>query len=42
MRVAVAGEPNREALEDLVHSYSLPVELVPVNEDDLRDALRAL
>jgi general secretion pathway protein E len=42
VRVAVAGEPNREALEDLVHSYSLPVELVPVAEDDLRDAVRAL
>ena len=42
VRVAVAGEPNREALEDLVHSYSLPVELVPVEEDELRDALRAL
>jgi general secretion pathway protein E len=42
VRVAVAGEPNREALEDLVHSYALPVEVVPVAEEDLREAIRAL
>ncbi|MGH7525119.1 MAG: GspE/PulE family protein [Gemmatimonadales bacterium] len=40
VRVAVAGEPNTEALDDLHHSYGLPVEIVPVSEDDLREAIR--
>jgi len=40
VRVAVAGEPNREALDDLQASFGVPVELVPVGEDELREAIR--
>jgi general secretion pathway protein E len=40
LRVAVSGEPNTEALDDLRLSYSLPLELVPVGEEELRDAIR--
>jgi general secretion pathway protein E len=40
LRVAVAGEPNSEALDDLRDSYGLALELVPVDEEQLRDAIR--
>jgi general secretion pathway protein E len=40
LRVAVAGEPNSEALDDLRDSYGLALELVPVDEGHLRDAIR--
>jgi general secretion pathway protein E len=40
LRVAVAGEPHAEALEDLRESYGLPLDLVAVEEDALRDAIR--
>ncbi len=38
--MAVAGDPDPDALEDLAESYGVPVEIVPVPEDDLRDAIR--
>jgi len=40
LRVAVAGRPHDEALEDLRVSYGLPLELVPVQEIELQDAIR--
>ena len=40
VRVAVAGEPHPEAMQDLADSFGLPLELVPVAEDELRDAIR--
>jgi general secretion pathway protein E len=40
LRVAVAGEPNGEALDDLRAFYSAPLELVSVTEDELRAAIR--
>ncbi|HEU4648247.1 MAG TPA: GspE/PulE family protein [Gemmatimonadales bacterium] len=40
VRVAVAGEPHAEALDDLADSYGLPVEVVAVAPDALRDAIR--
>src|SRR4051794_8285484 len=40
LRVAVAGVPHEEALEDLRDSYGLPVEIVPVGEDELHEAIR--
>ena len=40
LRVAVAGEPNLEALEDLHRSYGLPVETVPVKEEELLESIR--
>src|SRR4051812_15164094 len=40
LRVAVAGEPNADALADLRDSYGLALELVPVDDDQLRDAIR--
>jgi general secretion pathway protein E len=40
LRVAVSGEPNTEALDDLRLSYMLPLELVPVGEEALSDAIR--
>jgi general secretion pathway protein E len=36
----VAGEPNAEALEDLRQSYGVPIEVIPVTEDDLQEAIR--
>jgi general secretion pathway protein E len=39
VRVAVAGEPNAEAVADLRSSYGLPVDLVQVEEPDLRAAI---
>jgi general secretion pathway protein E len=40
LRVAVAGAPHDEALADLRDSYGLPLELVPVEEVALQDAIR--
>ncbi len=40
LRVAVAGDPNREAMEDLEQSFGLPLEILSVGEDELRDAIR--
>jgi general secretion pathway protein E len=40
LRVAVVGDPNPDALEDLERSYGVPLDLVPVNHDDLQDAIR--
>src|SRR3954466_12859253 len=40
LRVAVAGAPHHEALEDLRDSYGMPVEIVPVEEEDLQAAIR--
>ena len=41
LRVAVAGAPHAEAMQDLKQSYGLPLELVPVTEAELREAIRA-
>ncbi len=41
LRVAIAGEPNAEAIEDLRLSYGVGVELVPVEEEALKDAIRS-
>ena len=40
LRVAVAGEPHEEALEDLRTSYGVPLELVAVTADELETAIR--
>lgn len=40
LRVAVAGQPNRDALEDLEQSYGVDVVTEPVDEQDLADAIR--
>jgi general secretion pathway protein E len=41
LRVAVAGEPHAEALDDLRRSYAdATLELVPVSPDELHDAIR--
>jgi type II secretory ATPase GspE/PulE/Tfp pilus assembly ATPase PilB-like protein len=40
LRVAVAGEPHEEALEDLRSSYGVPLELVAVTADELETAIR--
>src|SRR4051812_31955742 len=40
LRVAVAGAPHDEALEDLRDSYGLPLELVTVEEAELQEAIR--
>lgn len=40
MRVAVAGETNADALEDLRQSYARPLELVNVSAEELTDAIR--
>lgn len=40
VRVAVAGDPHAEAIEDLRVSYGVPVEVVPVGEEDLLEAIR--
>ncbi len=40
LRVAVAGEPNADALDDLHESYGLPLEVIPVDADELREAIR--
>jgi hypothetical protein len=40
LRVAVAGKPAPEVLEDLELSFGVPLELVPVSHQDLLDAIR--
>ena len=40
LSVAVAGEPAVEVLDDLEVSFGLPLELVPVSPDELRDGIR--
>src|SRR5258706_1887474 len=40
LRVAAAGEPAREVLDDLVESYGAPVDLVPIERGELLDAVR--
>jgi general secretion pathway protein E len=40
LRVAVAGDSNPDALEDLEQSYGVPLELVPVEDEELQDAIR--
>jgi general secretion pathway protein E len=40
LRVAAAGDPAPEVVEDLQLSYGVPVELFPVSEEDLDAAIR--
>lgn len=40
LRVAVSGESNPDALEDLRQSYGVELELVPVDAEELLDAIR--
>src|SRR5947209_1023958 len=40
LRVAAAGQPAAEVLEDLEQSYGVPVELLPVPREELLDAIR--
>lgn len=40
LRVAVAGEPHDEALEDLRTSYGVPLEVIAVTADELQAAIR--
>jgi general secretion pathway protein E len=40
LRVAVAGEPAVEVLDDLEVSFGLPLEVVPVSREDLLDGVR--
>jgi general secretion pathway protein E len=40
MRVAVAGEPHAQAIEDLHVTYGVPIEVVPVSEEELLEAIR--
>src|SRR5438034_6827915 len=40
LRVAVAGDPATEVLEDLELSFGVPVELVPVSNDELLESIR--
>ena len=40
LRVAVAGDPTPEVLEDLELSFGVPLELVVVSRDDLNDAIQ--
>ena len=40
LRVAVAGEPAVEVLEDLESSFAAPLELIPVTREELQDAIR--
>jgi type II secretory ATPase GspE/PulE/Tfp pilus assembly ATPase PilB-like protein len=40
LRVAVAGEGNQEALEDLELSYGVPLEVVPIPDQDIQEAIR--
>ncbi len=42
LRVAYAGIPNQDALEDLELSYGVPLSLVEVPESDLKEAIRQL
>ncbi len=40
IRVAISGDPNAEAIDDLRDSYGVSVELVQVPEEELLDAIR--
>jgi general secretion pathway protein E len=40
LRVAIAGEPAIEVLDDLEISYEAPLELIPVAPEELCDAIR--
>src|SRR6266540_3518328 len=40
LRVAVAGEPAVEVLDDLEVSFGLPIEVVPVSREELLDGVR--
>jgi general secretion pathway protein E len=40
VRVAVAGEPDPDVLDDLAHVFDRTVELVPVGDEELTDAIR--
>ena len=40
LRVAIAGEPAIEVLDDLEVSYEAPLELIPVAHEELADAIR--
>ncbi len=40
LRVAVAGTPNPDALEDLRVSYGAEIELVPVEDEEVQAAIR--
>jgi type II secretory ATPase GspE/PulE/Tfp pilus assembly ATPase PilB-like protein len=40
LRVAVAGEPAVEVLDDLEVSYGVPLECVPVTREELSDGIR--
>src|SRR5437899_625631 len=40
LRVAVAGEAAAEVLEDLQVSYGVPVQLVPVSQEELLESIR--
>jgi general secretion pathway protein E len=40
LRVAAAGEPAPEVLEDLEQSFGLPLDLVPVSRGELIDGIR--
>ncbi|MBL8978431.1 MAG: hypothetical protein JNM53_08470, partial [Gemmatimonadetes bacterium] len=40
LRVAVAGVPNADAIEDLRESYQAEVDYVPVEQGDLDEAIR--
>ncbi|HYL55360.1 MAG TPA: ATPase, T2SS/T4P/T4SS family [Gemmatimonadales bacterium] len=40
LRVAAAAEPASEVLEDLEITFGVPVEIVPVSQDELLDGIR--
>jgi general secretion pathway protein E len=40
LRVAIVGEPQEEALDDLRASYGTPLELIPVTDEELQTAIR--
>jgi type II secretory ATPase GspE/PulE/Tfp pilus assembly ATPase PilB-like protein len=40
LRVAVAGEPAIEVLDDLEVSFGVPLDVVPVSREDLHDGIR--
>jgi len=40
LKVAVAGEPASEVLDDLESSFGVPLDLVPVSAADLHDGIR--
>ncbi len=42
LRVAVAGEPAIDVLDDLERTFQAQVDLVPVSRDDLSDAIRRI